>query len=103
MVLGEQVRALADHGHAVLLVEQRAQAALRLADSAYVLVQGQVAMAAPAADVLASPEMAEVFLGGQPASGDNKAGDNKAGDNKAGDSKAGDSKAADSKAMAEES
>jgi ABC-type branched-subunit amino acid transport system ATPase component len=70
MVLGEQVRALADHGHAVLLVEQRAQAALRLADSAYVLVQGRVAMAAPAADVLASPEMAEVFLGGQPAPGD---------------------------------
>lgn len=66
MVLSDQVRTLADHGHAVLLVEQRAQAALRLADSAYVLVQGQVAMAAPAAEVLASPEMAEVFLGGQP-------------------------------------
>ncbi len=65
MVLTEQVRALADHGHAVLLVEQKAQAALRLADRAYVLVQGSVAMAAPAAQVLASPEMAEVFLGGQ--------------------------------------
>ena len=64
-VLNEQVRALADHGHAVLLVEQRAQAALKLADLAYVLVQGQVAMAAPAAEVLASPEMAEVFLGGR--------------------------------------
>ncbi|HLI40618.1 MAG TPA: ABC transporter ATP-binding protein [Streptosporangiaceae bacterium] len=66
MVLGEQVRALADHGHAVLLVEQRAQAALKLADRAYVLVQGQVAMAADAAEVLASPQMAEVFLGGRP-------------------------------------
>ncbi len=64
MVLREQVRALADSGHAVLLVEQKAQAALRLADWAYVLVQGQVAMTAPAAKVLASPEMAEVFLGG---------------------------------------
>jgi len=65
VVLNEQVRALADHGHAVLLVEQRAQAALKLADLAYVLVQGQVAMAAPAAEVLASAEMAEVFLGGR--------------------------------------
>jgi ABC-type branched-subunit amino acid transport system ATPase component len=63
-VLNDQVRALADRGHAVLLVEQKAQAALRLADSASVLVRGQVAMAAPAAEVLASREMAEVFLGG---------------------------------------
>src|SRR5262249_13874502 len=63
-VLTDQVRALADRGHAVLLVEQKAQAALRLADTASVLVQGQVAMSAPAAEVLASPEMAEVFLGG---------------------------------------
>jgi ABC-type uncharacterized transport system ATPase subunit len=65
-VLNDQVRALADHGHAVLLVEQKAQAALRLADVASVLVQGKVAMSAPAADVLASPQMAEVFLGGRP-------------------------------------
>jgi ABC-type branched-subunit amino acid transport system ATPase component len=64
-VLTDQVRALADHGHAVLLVEQKAQAALRLADTASVLVQGQVAMSAPAAQVLASSEMAEVFLGGR--------------------------------------
>jgi ABC-type branched-subunit amino acid transport system ATPase component len=63
-VLTDQVRALADRGHAVLLVEQKAQAALRLADTASVLVQGQVAMSAPAAEVLASREMAEVFLGG---------------------------------------
>ncbi len=64
-VLGEQVRTLADHGHAVLLVEQRAQAALKLADFACVLVQGRVAMSAPAAEVLANPEMAEIFLGGR--------------------------------------
>ncbi len=63
-VLNDQVRALADRGHAVLLVEQKAQAALRLADTASVLVQGRVVMSAPAAEVLASGEMAEVFLGG---------------------------------------
>ena len=66
-VLRDQVRALADHGHAVLLVEQKARAALGLADHAYVLVAGEVAMAAPATDVLASPRMAEIFLGGQAA------------------------------------
>lgn len=65
VVLRDQVRALADRGHAVLLVEQKAQAALRLADHAYVLVAGEVAMSAPAAEVLASPGMAEIFLGGQ--------------------------------------
>lgn len=64
-VLRDQVRTLADHGHAVLLVEQRAQAALNLADHAYVLVAGEVAMAAPAAEVLASSGMAEIFLGGK--------------------------------------
>jgi ABC-type branched-subunit amino acid transport system ATPase component len=66
-VLSDQVRVLADHGHAVLLVEQKAQAALKLADTAYVLVQGTVAMAAPAAEVLASQDMAEIFLGGRAA------------------------------------
>jgi ABC-type branched-subunit amino acid transport system ATPase component len=64
-VLTEQVRALADRGHAILLVEQKAQAALKLADRAYVLVRGEVVMAAAAAEVLASPDMAEVFLGGR--------------------------------------
>ena len=63
-VLNDQVRALADRGHAVLLVEQKARAALRLADTASVLVRGRVAMSAPASEVLASREMAEVFLGG---------------------------------------
>ena len=64
-VLTGQVRALADRGHAVLLVEQKAQAALRLAHTASVLVRGQVVMSAPAAEVLASREVAEVFLGGR--------------------------------------
>ena len=64
-VLADQVRVLADRGHAVLLVEQKAQAALRLAHTASVLVRGQVVMSAPAAEVLASREMAEVFSGGR--------------------------------------
>jgi branched-chain amino acid transport system ATP-binding protein len=64
-VLAGQVRALADRGHAVLLVEQKAQAAPRPAGTASVLVRGQVVMSAPAAEVLASCEVAEAFLGGR--------------------------------------
>ncbi len=63
-VLEDQARALADRGKAVLLVEQRAHAALELSDWAYVLVQGAVAMSAPAGEVLHDPQMGEVFLGG---------------------------------------
>ena len=63
-VLEDQARALADRGKAVLLVEQRAHVALELSDWAYVLVGGRIARAAPAAEILADPEMGEVFLGG---------------------------------------
>lgn len=66
VVLGEQARRLADLGCAVLLVEQKARAALELADWAYVMVQGRVAMSAPASQVLADPEMGEIFLRGRP-------------------------------------
>ena len=64
VVLSGQVRLLADAGHAVLLVEQKAHAALALADWAYVLVRGSVVMSAPAASVLADAGVGELFLGG---------------------------------------
>jgi branched-chain amino acid transport system ATP-binding protein len=64
VVLSGQLRTLADAGHAVLLVEQKAHAALALADWAYVLTGGTVAMSAPAAEVLADPSIGELFLGG---------------------------------------
>ena len=64
VVLEQQARALADRGKAVLLVEQKAHAALELSDFAYVLVRGQVALSAPARQVLDDPEMGEIFLGG---------------------------------------
>lgn len=72
IVLEQQARALADRGKAVLLVEQKARAALELSDWAYVLVRGRVAKSAPAADVLADEEMAEVFLGGAHTEGRSK-------------------------------
>lgn len=62
-VLEEQIRALGRHGKAVLLVEQKAVAALGIADWAYMMVGGKVVMSARGADVLAKPEMREIFLG----------------------------------------
>ena len=63
IVLEEQVQALGHHGKAVLLVEQKAVAALGIADWAYMMVRGRVVMSGRAAEVLADPEMREIFLG----------------------------------------
>jgi ABC-type branched-subunit amino acid transport system ATPase component len=63
VVLEEQVRALGRHGKAVLLVEQKAVAALGIADWAYMMVRGRVVMSARAVEVLNNPEMREIFLG----------------------------------------
>ena len=50
-------------GVAILLVEQNARAALALADRAYVLELGRVAMAGPAAEVAAAPRVEQAYLG----------------------------------------
>ena len=63
VVLEEQVRALGQHGKAVLLVEQKAVAALGIADWAYMMVRGRIVMSARAVEVLDNPEMREIFLG----------------------------------------
>jgi ABC-type branched-subunit amino acid transport system ATPase component len=63
IVLEDQVRALGDLGKAVLLVEQKAIAALRVADWAYMMVRGRVVMSARGEDVLGNTEMREIFLG----------------------------------------
>jgi branched-chain amino acid transport system ATP-binding protein len=64
LVLEDQVRALARLGKAVLLVEQKAVAALGIADWAYLMVRGRIEMSAPADSVLSDPHMRELFLGG---------------------------------------
>ena len=63
IVLEEQIKMLGRHGKSVLLVEQKAVAALGAADWAYMMVRGRVVMAAAGAEVLANPEMREIFLG----------------------------------------
>jgi ABC-type branched-subunit amino acid transport system ATPase component len=62
-VLQDQVRRLADSGTAVLLVEQKAFEALGVSDWAYILVAGRVEIAGPAGEILARPDIREVFLG----------------------------------------
>ena len=57
------IRSLRDEGIAILLSEQNARAALGIADRGYVVENGRIALHAPAADLLASPEVAERYLG----------------------------------------
>ncbi|MGA9775529.1 MAG: ABC transporter ATP-binding protein [Candidatus Dormiibacterota bacterium] len=63
VVLEEQVRPLSRMGKSVLLVEQKAVAALEVADWACLMVRGKVEVSAPAAEVLGDPNMREIFLG----------------------------------------
>jgi branched-chain amino acid transport system ATP-binding protein len=55
---------LAKTGVAILLVEQNARAALRIAQTGYVMELGRVLRSAPAADLLADPSMVAFYLGG---------------------------------------
>jgi branched-chain amino acid transport system ATP-binding protein len=67
--LGEVFEAIAatrEHeGIAVLMVEQNAMEALRIADRAYVLSLGTVALENQARFLMDSPEMRELYLGGR--------------------------------------
>jgi branched-chain amino acid transport system ATP-binding protein len=51
-------------GTTILLVEQNAQQALRLADRAYVLETGRIVRSAPAAELLDDPQVRAAYLGG---------------------------------------
>ncbi|MBC7799315.1 MAG: ABC transporter ATP-binding protein [Gemmatimonadaceae bacterium] len=53
-----------DTGLTVLLVEQNAYQALRLANRGYVLVNGAITMAGPGAELLARPEIRAAYLEG---------------------------------------
>jgi ABC-type branched-subunit amino acid transport system ATPase component len=63
-LLTEHVRKLAASGAAVLIVEQRARAVLAISDRTYVLGGGEVRMAGTPAELSASPDFVESFLGG---------------------------------------
>ncbi|MBD5787819.1 ABC transporter ATP-binding protein [Cellulosimicrobium terreum] len=63
----EQVVRMRDAGVAVLLVEQNARRALETADIGCVLDLGRVHITGPAPELLADPQLSELYLGGRPA------------------------------------
>jgi branched-chain amino acid transport system ATP-binding protein len=54
-------------GRTILLVEQMANLALRVADRAYILEQGKVVLEGPARELLSNPDVARGYLGGRKA------------------------------------
>jgi ABC-type branched-subunit amino acid transport system ATPase component len=62
-LLSEHVKRLAGLGKAVLLVEQRARAALQIADWTSVLVSGSLRLEGRPADLLQRQDFEELFLG----------------------------------------
>ncbi|HVA91168.1 MAG TPA: ABC transporter ATP-binding protein [Chloroflexota bacterium] len=63
ILLRERVRKLVADGTAVLLVEQKALAALEISDRATILVAGRTRIEGPAGDLLARQDIGELFLG----------------------------------------
>jgi|TARA_R110001606_G_scaffold78950_2_gene182363 branched-chain amino acid transport system ATP-binding protein len=66
LITREIFRIFADlrrQGVSILLVEQNARAALKVADYAYVLEGGQVAMQGPASELANDPKVIEAYLG----------------------------------------
>jgi ABC-type branched-subunit amino acid transport system ATPase component len=62
-LLVDHVQRLGDSGVAVLIVEQKALAALAISDWAYVMAAGSMKHSSNAKELLARPDLGEVFLG----------------------------------------
>ncbi len=60
----EILRAINQQGTTILLVEQNANMALKLANRAYVLETGHIVLAGPSKEVAASPDVQKAYLGG---------------------------------------
>ncbi len=58
------LKGLRDNGVTILLIEQNAKMALQMSDYGLVLEQGQARIEDTAANILADPRIAELFLGG---------------------------------------
>jgi len=56
---------LRKNGTTILLVEQNARAALRVADRGYVLENGHVVMSGKAAELTADEQLQKAYLGGR--------------------------------------
>ena len=66
---------LREHGTTILLVEQNARAALRIADRAYVLETGKVALEGTAEELLADERVQSAYLGKGYRTGEQRTGD----------------------------
>jgi branched-chain amino acid transport system ATP-binding protein len=73
-VVFESIRALAETGRTILLVEQNARSGLAAADVGAVLEAGQVRLVADAAGLLEDPEVARLYLGAGAAHRDGRGG-----------------------------
>jgi branched-chain amino acid transport system ATP-binding protein len=60
----QTIRQINESGVTVVLVEQNARAALKLAHRGYVLEVGRVALEGPTADLLGNPRVQSAYLGG---------------------------------------
>jgi ABC-type branched-subunit amino acid transport system ATPase component len=62
--VGESVARMVDAGKTILLVEQNVRFGLRLATQGIVMESGRVLLDGRAHEVLANPEMADLYFGG---------------------------------------
>jgi len=58
------IKSLNDSGTTILLVEQNARAALKVANHSYVLESGEVVLEGLAEELLGNPKVKEAYLGG---------------------------------------
>lgn len=63
-LLEDHIRQLSSTGASVLVVEQRARAVLAISDRTYVLTGGRCRLEGTPAELIASPDFADTFLGG---------------------------------------
>ena len=61
--VAEMIRSIRARGITVMLVEQNARLALELADRAYVLQTGRIALEGPSRDVVNNQEVRAAYLG----------------------------------------
>ena len=64
MEIFEKIKFLNEQGKTILLVEQNAYHALKLADYAYVLEQGRIVLSGTGAELLENPQVKVAYLGG---------------------------------------
>ena len=63
-VIFDTIQKIRDEGVTILLVEQNALAALRIADYAYVLESGKLALEGPASELISDESLTRAYLGG---------------------------------------